>query len=93
MKRGEVEPYTGCTATPHLQEPFGPSRSPSWRPPVISDGIDEQLDDGAAPKSVRARHGLLFSIMKHGQQRMRLRPDNPCEPTELPELDMATSQA
>lgn len=39
------------------------------------------------------RHGLLSSIMKHGQTRLRLRPDNPCALSELSELDTATSQA
>ncbi len=48
---------------------------------------------GAAAKSIRHRHGLLFSIVKHGQQKMKLRADNPCLLSELPELNPATSQA
>lgn len=53
----------------------------------IEDWIDEELGAGAAPKSIRNRHGLLYSIFAHGEQRMKLRPDNPCTATELPQVD------
>jgi integrase len=58
----------------------------------VTDWVDDQIEGGVAPKTIRNRHGLLSSIMKHGQNRMRLRPDNPCELTELPESVSATSE-
>ncbi len=39
---------------------------------------------GAAPKTIRNYHGLLFSIMEYAIER-RLRDDNPCRGTRLPE--------
>lgn len=38
-------------------------------------------------KSIRNRRGLLFSILKHGQKRLHLRPDNPAELTRRPSKD------
>jgi integrase len=43
------------------------------------------IEAGASPKSIRNWHGVLFSIMAHGQLREKLRRDNPCEASELPE--------
>jgi hypothetical protein len=51
-----------------------------WSLRRSSDWVDEQLELGAAPKSIRNRHGLLSSVMTYGQGRLRLRPDNPCTP-------------
>ena len=53
----------------------------------ISERIDDQLDAGAAPKSIRNRHGIFYSVVQHGVQREKLRADNPCATTELPEVD------
>jgi len=53
----------------------------------VADWIDDQLDAGVAPKSVRNRHGLLSSIVTHGAGRMKLRPDNPCALSDLPEAN------
>lgn len=53
----------------------------------ISEWIDDQLDAGAAPKSIRNRHGILYSVVQHSVQREKLRADNPCATTELPEVD------
>jgi integrase len=97
VKRGKVKAYTVHRARRayelHLQEPFGGEVFAELEHEAISDWIDEQLEWGAAPKSVRHRHGLLSSIIKDGQIRLRQRPDNPCALSELPELDTATSQA
>jgi integrase len=53
----------------------------------VEDWVDAEMDAGSAAKSIRNWHGLLHSIMAYGQQRVRLRPDNPCAATELPEVD------
>ena len=47
----------------------------------------EQRDLPSTAKSIRNRHGLLFSILRHGQKRLGLRPDNPAELTRLPSKD------
>lgn len=39
---------------------------------------------GAAPKTIRNYHGLLFSVMEYAIER-RLRESNPCRGTRLPE--------
>jgi hypothetical protein len=44
----------------------------------------EQRDLPSSGKSIRNRHGLLFSILSYGQKRACLRPDNPAELTRLP---------
>ncbi len=53
----------------------------------VSDWVDTLLEAGLAPKSIRNYHGTLFSVIAHGQKRMRLRRDNPCETSELPQAD------
>jgi hypothetical protein len=51
-------------------------------------GLDGRAADlPASGKSIRNRHGLLFSILLHGQKRLGLRPDNPAELTRLPSKD------
>jgi hypothetical protein len=91
--RGKVKPMTVFRAQLaydlHLEPAFGSLPFSDIDEDAISDWIDDQLEAGAAPKSIRNRRGLLFSVMKHGQMRLRVRPDNPCE---LPELT-GTSQA
>jgi integrase len=42
---------------------------------------------GAAPKTIRNYHGLLFSLMEHAIEEGKLRADNPCRKTRLPEPD------
>jgi integrase len=68
----------------HLSPTFGKQAFAS----VDADSIDAwrrtQTTNGAAGKSLRNRHGLLSSIMAHGQMRMKLRGDNPCSVTILP---------
>lgn len=39
---------------------------------------------GAAPKTIRNYHGLLFSLMEYAIE-CKLRTDNPCRKTRLPE--------
>ena len=69
----------------HLAETFGAMPFEAIGPDDVANWVDMQLDLQAAPKSVRNRHGMLFTIMAHGQKQMLLRSDNPCEVTELPE--------
>jgi integrase len=96
-RRGKIKPYTlhrdRRTYELHLRGTFGQVGYVDLDEDQISDWIDGQFDHGASAKSIRNRHGLLSSIVKHGQERMKLRPDNPCALSELPELDTATSQA
>lgn len=53
----------------------------------VSDWVDALLEAGLAPKTIHNYHGTLFSVMAHGQKRMHLRSDNPCEISELPQAD------
>lgn len=89
IKRGRIKAYTVHrylrTHELHLQPAFGDKAFSEVEPGDIADWIDDEIESGSSPKSVQNRHGLLFSVMSHGQKRMRLRPDNPCEVTELPE--------
>lgn len=45
----------------------------------------DEVSSEFKPKSVRNWHGLLFAVAKYGSQKMRLRPDNPCAGTDLPD--------
>jgi integrase len=76
----------------HLEENFGSQAFEAIDINDLADWVEARLADGAAPKTVRDQHGLLSSIMKHGAMRMKLRPDNPCKVTELPDLNHGTSQ-
>jgi hypothetical protein len=76
----------------HLEENFGPLAFDEIDADDLADWVEARLADGAEPKTVRNHHGLLSSIMKHGAMRMKLRPDNPCQVTELPDLNHGTSQ-
>ena len=53
----------------------------------IEDWMVEPRDLPSTVKSIRNRHGLLFSIPLHGQKRLGLRPDNHTETTCLPSKD------
>ena len=73
---------TTCTCPP----PWGASvqRGPADR----HRGLDGRAARAPSTgKSIRNRHGLLFSILMHGQKRLGLRPDNPAELTRLPSKD------
>jgi integrase len=97
VKRGKLTPYTvhrdRRAYELHFEETFGHLPFVNIDEHDVTDWVDTQLDDGAAPKSIRNRHGLLSSIMKHGRLRLKLRPDNPCELSELPDVDTARSEA
>jgi integrase len=54
------------------------------QPLDIEDWMVEQRELPSTGKSIRNLHGLLFSILMHGQKRLGLRPDNPAELTRLP---------
>ena len=81
VKVGKLTPYTlqrdRRTYTLHMSEQFGGMDIAEIKSPDIVAWILEQLDEEAKPKSIRNRHGLLHSILKHGQLRMSLRADNP----------------
>jgi integrase len=96
IRRGRVKPYTvhraKRTYALHLEEFFGHLPFIGIEDTTVEDWIEGQLDIEAAPKSVRNRHGLLSSIMKHGAGRMKLRVDNPCSLSELPVIDAAVAR-
>jgi integrase len=89
ITRGRVQAYTvhryRATYDLHLKPAFGDEPFSAIVPDQIADWIDELVEAAYRPKTVKNFHGLLFSIMAHGQKRLRLRADNPCEVTELPE--------
>ena len=97
VKRGKLKPYTlhrdRRTYHLHLEEMFAHVPFTKLDENDISDWVDDQLDAGTAPKTVRNRHGLFSSIMKHGRLRLKLRTDNPCELTELPDQHAARPEA
>jgi integrase len=76
----------------HLAEHFGPVAFADIDADDIADWIDTQIEAGLAAKTIRNLHGLLSSIMKHGVLRLKLRPENPCQASELPDVKTATSQ-
>jgi integrase len=96
VKLGKIKAYTVYrdrrTYELHLEEIFGHLPFGEVDIDDVGDWVDQQLDAGAAPKSIRNRHGLLSSIIKHGRLRMKLRRDSPCEATELPDVAAATSE-
>jgi integrase len=97
VKRGKLKPYTlhrdRRTYALHFEELFGHVPFEEVGCDEIGDWVDDQVEAGSAAKTIRNRHGLLSSVMKHGRIRMSLRVDNPCELTELPDLDTATCEA
>lgn len=97
VKRGKLKPYTlhryRRDYELNLAELFSHLPFREIEAEDVADWVDQQIEAGTSSKTIRNRHGLLSSIMKHGRLRMRLRPDNPCELTELPESVSATSEA
>ncbi|QIK66413.1 tyrosine-type recombinase/integrase [Nocardioides sp. HDW12B] len=91
MKLGHLKPYTlhryRRAYELHLLTTFGPMVLTEIQPLDIEDWMVEQRDLPSTGKSIRNRHGLLFSILMHGQKRLGLRPDNPAELTRLPSKD------
>jgi integrase len=91
VARGRLKAYTlhrnKRTWAVHLEPTLGGLAFIDLAVDDIEEWIDDGLDEGAAPKSIRNRHGILHSVMQHGVQREKLRPDNPCTGTELPEVD------
>jgi integrase len=91
MRLGHLKPYTlhryRRSYELHLSTTFGPMAFTEVHPLDIEDWMVEQRDLPASGKSIRNRHGLLFSILMHGQKRLGLRPDNPAELTRLPSRD------
>lgn len=96
VKRGKLTAYTlhrdRRAYALHLEEHFGHLPFDAVDVGDVGEWIDAQIDAGAAPKSIRNRHGLLAAILKHGQLRMKLRRDNPCEASELPTATTAKRQ-
>lgn len=76
----------------HLVGTFGPLGVPEVTRDDVEDWITVQIEEvpakdgtpGAAAKSVRNRHWLLSTIIKHAVVELRLRPDNPCYGSDLP---------
>ena len=70
----------------HIEPTFGDLPFASIEGEDVEDWIASMMVTHS-PKSVHNFHGLLFTIFKHGQLRMKLRPYNPCEITELPQIN------
>ncbi len=91
VKLGKLKPYTlhryRRAYDLHLGPALGQMLFVDIEADDVADWVDTMVEDGAGPKSIRNRHGLLYSIMAFGQQRRRLRADNPCDVSELPELN------
>ncbi len=91
VQRGRLKAYTlhryRRTWALHLEPFFGGLAFADITVADIEDWVDTEVDAGSSAKSISNWHGLLHSIMAYGQQRQRLRPDNPCAATELLEVD------
>jgi hypothetical protein len=91
VKLGHLKPYTlhryRRSYALHLSTAFGDVPFTELKAIDIEDWMVEQRDLPASGKSIRNRHGLLFSILAYGQKRLGLRPDNPAEITRLPGKD------
>jgi integrase len=91
VARGRLKAYTlhrnKRTWALHIEPNLGGLSFLDLTDDDVSEWVDDQLDAAAAPKSIRNRHGILYSVVQHGVQREKLRPDNPCAVTELPEVD------
>jgi len=91
MKLGHLTAYTlhryRRSYELHLSTTFGLVPFAAISAMDIEDWMVEQRDIPSSGKSIRNRHGLLFSILVHGQKRLGLRPDNPAELTRLPSKD------
>jgi integrase len=86
---GRLKPYTlhryRREYELHLAEYFGARSFAGLTYRDVESWMSQNVQAGAKPKSMRNRHALLYMIMRHGQARMTLRGDNPCEISELPE--------
>jgi integrase len=95
-KLGKLKPRTlhayRRTYALHFEEVFGPVAFESIDTEDIADWIDTQIEAGWRPKTIRNNHSILSSIMKHGALRMKLRADNPCQVSDLPDLNNGTSE-
>lgn len=91
MKLGHLKPYTlhryRRSYELHLSTAFGQMAFTDVQPLDIEDWKVDQRDLPSTGKSIRNRHGLLFSILMHGQKRLGLRPDNPAELSRPPSKD------
>lgn len=91
VQRGRLKAYTlhryKRAWALHLEPFFGGLTFADITVADVEDWVDTEVDAGSSAKSIRNWHGLLHSIMAYGQQRERLRADNPCAATELPEVD------
>jgi len=91
IARGRVKAYTvhryRGTILRHFMPAFGTMPLSDIAAEDVTDWVDAEIDAGWSPKSIKNWHGVLYSVMQHGQKRMGLRPDNPCDLTELPEAN------
>lgn len=91
VKLGHLKPYTlhryRRSYLLHLSTAFGEVPFTDIEPVDIEDWMVEQRDLPSSGKSIRNRHGLMFSILAFGQKRLGLRHDNPAELTRLPSKD------
>ncbi|MEA9983699.1 tyrosine-type recombinase/integrase [Subtercola sp. RTI3] len=55
-------------------------------PDRIAAWVNEQVDDGAAAKSIKNRHGFLFAMFEDARE-SGLIQKNPCQKTGLPESE------
>jgi integrase len=96
VKRGVVKAYTlhryRRSYALHIEPVLASVPFDEISPRHVESWVDDRIDDGVSPKSIRNRHGLLYSIMAFGQKHLTLRPDNPCEITELPEVNAADAR-
>lgn len=88
VAKGRKQPYTHHRNRRmyeiHIKPSFGHLSFAAVDEEDIEEWFELQLGYDAAPKSIHNRHGLLHHIMRHGQQRLKLRGDNPCSLSELP---------
>lgn len=93
-----VEQLTGIGADTRSDYVGQLGRLDEWLTPIVGDlpnvegleadhvrrWVNAREKAGAAPKTIRNYHGLLFSLMEYAIE-CRLRTDNPCRKTRLPE--------
>jgi len=90
---GRIKAYTvhrdRRTVALHHEPVLGPLLFDEISGDDVADWVDSELEAGRSPKSIKNWHGLLYSVMKHGQNKLGIRSDNPCDLTELPDLGNA----
>jgi len=88
VKRGRLKPYTlqrdKRAYALHIEPTFGEKELAEISLDDVEEWLDDQVDSGAKPKTIRNRHGLLSAMLKLGVLK-RYMPINPCEGSELPE--------